>query len=417
MDPDASNFVSAALSENSDLIDAQVLASNTSLQRGLHRGGANPSLPLDDRRNFLINLDNDGFQEVALPAGIAASTVLADVAAAIETAVRALGTTKKKASTPIEAFNAFTCTVEGAGPTRACCSSRAREQWPRPPAPQSSVLVQNAPAEQRRGSLRLGESNGGVSQDALAVRTARHRRHDPAGRQRRRRGGHGGLARLGGERHGAVTTFSNAFRAARQQDRLQPAGGAGRERRRRWWTLGMAYCANRPLQDVFYVGEMADDDTAEDAAAFRTKLTKANSYGAVYFPWVKALDPTGAPSNRSCCRRPDTSPGSTLASTPPAACGKRRLAPRPASTEWSGWPQNSPTCEHGNLNPLGVNVLRRFAVGGYRGVRRPHAVLGPRMEVRPGTSDRDTAARQHLLTASNGRCSSRTTSRCGRSCA
>ena len=58
---------------------------------------------------------------------------------------------------------------------------------------------------------------------------------------------------------------------------------------------GMAYCANRPLQDVFYIGETASHDyTAAEAATFRQQLTTANSYGAVYFPWVKALDPTGA---------------------------------------------------------------------------------------------------------------------------
>src|SRR5213078_4069065 len=58
--------------------------------------------------------------------------------------------------------------------------------------------------------------------------------------------------------------------------------------------LGTAYCANRPLQDVFYIGEMAShDDTPDEAATFRNQLTKANSYGALYFPWVLALDPTG----------------------------------------------------------------------------------------------------------------------------
>ena len=56
--------------------------------------------------------------------------------------------------------------------------------------------------------------------------------------------------------------------------------------------LGMAYCANRPLQDVFYIGEMAShDDTPAEAASFRNSLTIANSYGAVYFPWVKAPGP------------------------------------------------------------------------------------------------------------------------------
>ena len=151
MDPALPNFIVTALNENSNLISAQVLASNTSLQRGLHRGGTSPALPLNERRNFLINLDSDGFQQVALPAGIAASTVLADVAAAIETAVRALGATKKKASTPVEAFNAFTCTVEGAGPTARLVLQSGTGAVAATFSPLSSVRVHERPYQQRRG--------------------------------------------------------------------------------------------------------------------------------------------------------------------------------------------------------------------------------------------------------------------------
>jgi hypothetical protein len=116
MDPNAANYVVNVLSQASTLIDAQVLESNTSLQRGIHRGGLGPAiapgpppLTLGDNRSFQINLDYDGFQLVTLPNTIAGETNLINVAAAIETAVRAL--TKKKASTLDVAFTAFTCAV------------------------------------------------------------------------------------------------------------------------------------------------------------------------------------------------------------------------------------------------------------------------------------------------------------------
>ncbi|NIM15281.1 MAG: hypothetical protein GTO45_25220, partial [Candidatus Aminicenantes bacterium] len=48
---------------------------------------------------------------------------------------------------------------------------------------------------------------------------------------------------------------------------------------------GMNYCSKRPLQDVFYIGEMSsDEDEPTDAKDFRKLLTKPNSYGAVYYP-------------------------------------------------------------------------------------------------------------------------------------
>ncbi|MFZ0711237.1 MAG: hypothetical protein WAM53_14455, partial [Terrimicrobiaceae bacterium] len=110
IDPNDTNFVVNVLTQNSTLIGAQVLAGNTAVQRGIHRGGFAPTLPLGTKLSFQINLDNDGFQQVTLPGGISASIVLADVATAIQTAVVAL--TPKKASTPAGAFTAFTCTVE-----------------------------------------------------------------------------------------------------------------------------------------------------------------------------------------------------------------------------------------------------------------------------------------------------------------
>ena len=36
-----------------------------------------------------------------------------------------------------------------------------------------------------------------------------------------------------------------------------------------------------------------EDDTVHEAQDFMTHITPKNSYGAVYLPWIKMLDPTG----------------------------------------------------------------------------------------------------------------------------
>jgi phage tail sheath protein FI len=57
---------------------------------------------------------------------------------------------------------------------------------------------------------------------------------------------------------------------------------------------GMAYCRNRPLSDCFYVADMPwFYDELSEAKSYRDQINTPNSYGAVYFPWLKMLDPTG----------------------------------------------------------------------------------------------------------------------------
>ena len=85
--------------------------------------------------------------------------------------------------------------------------------------------------------------------------------------------------------------------------------------------------------DCFYVADMtATDDTKEEAQTFVNGLTVKSSYAAVYFPWLKMVDPDGrlARSDRRAAVA-DSSPGCTRASTPAAACGRRRPAPRRTS--------------------------------------------------------------------------------------
>jgi phage tail sheath protein FI len=350
------SFVVNILQQSSTLINAQVLAAKTAVQRGNHRGGLGPTLPLGAKNSFQINLDNDGFQVVTLPAAAAASIVLADVATAIQTAVAAL--VAKKVSTPAAAFTGFTCTVETVG-----AQSRLLLQSGTASAT-SSVRVQAASVNDATSLLKLGAGNGGQSQDGLSVRR-------PANADVIQIGDNAlavpvTAATLGSDGTAAIseTAFSNAFpRLDNVTDfSLLAVPGEGTTAMA---DLGMGYCANRPLQDVFYIAEVAaTDDTPDEAAAFRNKLTTANSYGAVYFPWVKALDPAGVSQQPILLP-----PSGYMAGLYARIDASRGVWKAPAGTEASlngvvGLAVELSDVQQGNLNPIGVNVIRRFAGAG-----------------------------------------------------
>ncbi|MEI9971337.1 MAG: phage tail sheath subtilisin-like domain-containing protein [Ignavibacteriota bacterium] len=356
MDPADPNYFVTILQQNSTLINGQLLAANVALQRGIHRGGFGPLLPLNTRNSFQISLDNDGFQQVTLPAAAAASTVLADVATAIQTAVAAL--TPKKVSTPAAAFTGFTCTVEAvSGQSRLVLQSGSTTAT-------SAVAIQAASANDATALLKLGTGNGGQSEGGLAVRR-------PALADTIQVGDNAvappvTAATLGSDGIAALSelSFSNAFpRLDNVTDfSLLAVPGEGTTVMA---DLGMAYCSNRPLQDVFYIADVGEtDDTADEAIAFRNKLTTANSYGAVYFPWVQALDPSGLSASPVLLP-----PSGYIAGLYARIDASRGVWKAPAGTEASlngvvGLAVELSDVQHGNLNPIGVNVIRRFAGAG-----------------------------------------------------
>lgn len=369
MDPDAPNYVVTVLSQNSDLIDAEVLAGNTSLQRGIHRGGLGPAiapgpppLTLGDNRSFQINLDYDGFQLVTLPNTIAGETNLANVATAIQTAVRAL--TKKKTSTLDVAFTAFTCSVETVAGAQRLVLQSGTNTGAGTENPTSSVRIQNAATNNAATQLKLGAGNGGRSEDARAVRR-------PANADAIQIGDAaiaGPVTAVTAGTDGTATlnelSFSAAFSRLDNKTDFSLLAVPG-ENTTVMVDEGMNYCQKRPLQDVFYVGEMTEtDDTPQEAEAFRQKLTKPNSYGAVYFPWIQALDPSGKSAEPILLP-----PSGYIAGLYARIDASRGVWKAPAGTEASlggavGLAADLTDVQHGNLNPLNVNVIRRFAAAG-----------------------------------------------------
>ena len=128
---------------------------------------------------------------------------------------------------------------------------------------------------------------------------------------------------------------------------------------------GMGYCRNRTLQDVFYIGEMGeDDDQPAEAEAFRQSLTNPNSYGAVYFPWIRALDPAGRSAEPILLP-----PSGYIAGLYARIDASRGVWKAPAGTAATlggavGLAIDLTDIQQGNLNRLNVNCLRRFPSAG-----------------------------------------------------
>jgi Bacteriophage tail sheath protein len=132
-------------------------------------------------------------------------------------------------------------------------------------------------------------------------------------------------------------------------------------------SAGMNYCANRQLSDCFYIGDMESTDvTYVDAVAFRATLTAPNSYGSVYFPWLRMVDLTGVSAE------PLTVPPSGfIAGLYSRIDARRGVWKAPAGTEAIlggavGMAADLGEVQHGDLNnhPLSIAVIRKFPTTG-----------------------------------------------------
>lgn len=362
-DPSAARFVGDVLAQQSQLIDAEMLSANTSAQNGVLMGGAAPNLPLGDSLDFQISLDGDGFQTVKLPATAGTATALADVAAAIQTAVTALQPTKtnRKASASGTAFTGFTCGAEGTGADARLRLTSGTS------SPTSSVRVEQATANDAAKALKLGPGRGSWFQDGAAPRRPMNADTVEVGDA----AAGGAVVSAdpgtdGDELSHPMTpkTYSDSFQALDTVTdfSLLAVPGVGDPA---MFALGTEYCANRPLKDVFYIGEPPPDKkTVADVQDFRKQLTSANSYGAVYFPWVKALDPTGR--SRDPVLAP---PSGYIAGLYARIDASRGVWKAPAGVEASlngvvGLAVELGDTDHGLLNPVGVDVIRRFPGAG-----------------------------------------------------
>ncbi|HET6393372.1 MAG TPA: phage tail sheath C-terminal domain-containing protein [Blastococcus sp.] len=362
MDTTAPNFVGGVLATQSTLIDATVPGANTSTRNGVHRGGFGPRLPLGNKALLQINIDDDGVREITLPPAATAATDLDEVASAVQTAVRAL--TKLKNSTDATAYSAFACTAEQVdGKTRLALASGTAGVG-------SSVVVRTGGPTDASGQLGLGVANGGRSENGIAVRRPVTAAVVQLGDAVKEPPVTAAAPGVDGKADLTEASFTTAFARLDRLTDFSLLAVPGEvavpgDENRKMIDLGMEYCANRPLQDVFFIGEMAShDDTVDDAQTFRNKLNTANSYGALYFPWVTGSDPTGR--SRTPVSLP---PSGYIAGMYARTDATRGVWKAPAGVAASlngisGLTVELDDVEHGVLNPAGIDVIRRFPGAG-----------------------------------------------------
>jgi len=348
MDSAAKNFVGNVIAANSRLIRITV-STNDTAEKGTSVSGANPATTLQaNQLKMMINVNGDGPQLIKL----ADSPITGgnEIAAAIRTAVQAL--TPLRSTTDKDALMKFAATFSPSPGGYTLTSGVGGKS--------SSVEVSNAPADNAATSLNLGKTNGGAEQTGAAVLR-------PAS----------GTYNVGDStKGGAVIDVTPGSDGATPQDpdymngfslldrvrdvNLVAVPGSGTKA---MVDFGVNYCRQRT--DCFFIGDMDKfEDTKEAAQNFVNGLTVKSSYGAVYFPWLRATDPTGV--SPEPIKLP---PSGYVAGLYARIDAKRGVWKAPAGTEANiggavGLLSEISDAEQDTLNPLGVNVIRKFPASG-----------------------------------------------------
>ena len=128
------------------------------------------------------------------------------------------------------------------------------------------------------------------------------------------------------------------------------------------------YCANRPLHDMFVIGDCAapTPNKLEDIAGVKQLAVDANKsgMGALYYPWVRARDPSGESSVPV-----ELPPSGFLAGIYARTDRDRGVWKAPAGVESIlhgavGLAHDLTDEQQGPLNIDGINVLRKFNTTG-----------------------------------------------------
>lgn len=325
-----------------------------------------------EQTKLRININGDGYQEIDLQAAVDEATVpvanlstAANVASAIQAVVAGQGDLpglqKRLVSTPSNAiFTSFT----------ASQVANVLTLTSGVPGVISSVQVMSASNinEDISWALKLGKSNNGTEVFGSAIL-------QPVVNASYLVGSHtlpdnfvdsviagdDGTPLIASD-----TEFTDAFSSLDNIDDVSLLAVPGRGSLH-VVNEGMNYCANRSLSDCFFIGDMApDDDEVPEAQAFAGGISPKNSYGAVYMPWLLALDPTNV--------SPDpipVPPSGYVAGKYAKTDANRGVWKAPAGIETalagaSGLVANLTDVEHGNLNvdPYNVNVIRQFKSAG-----------------------------------------------------
>jgi uncharacterized protein len=372
MDPAAPSYVERVVNSRSLYIRIAVNDVNPNRIRGYSESGVievDGATPLlgDNERQFRININGDGARTVDLTEALDGEDLTDPdaIREAIEEVVQAM--TPLRESTDAQAYSEVTVTfaeVEG-GPDGVLRITAGGAEHPA-----SSVVVQDAtdPLVNAAGALRLGRQRGGTEVRGSAAL----RPQDTAAEDFYFLGDDTVEAPVSAVEAGTNGTtpqdfhFIEAFSSLDtiRDVSLIAAPGLGSTD---LVDGAMNYCAGRTLSDCFFIGDMDIGDTDYEAAIeFRDELNNPNSYGAVYFPWLYMLDPTGRSSE------PITAPPSGfVAGLYGRTDARRGVWKAPAGTEAIlagavGMVATLNEVQHGDLNnhPKSVSVIRKFPTTG-----------------------------------------------------
>jgi hypothetical protein len=369
----ARNFVETVTSA-SKYIRVTVNRQNSNVTAGTSRGAAAPKplqgpeqqLPAIVKTQFQININDDGYQTVELKTAVGSGAgqvpdlrSAENIAAAIAFVVTRL--TRLRSSTDPKAFATFTCQVDG---NVLLLTSGA-------PGLSSSVHV--APAsnsdQDASGLLCLGQLHGG--RETLGASVTRPRNNPPGTPSYLVGDNPENTAEVATVQKGSdgdpITTdqpYIDAFRTLDDKEdvSLLAVPGIGSPA---LVGAGMNYCEKRSLSDCFFIGDMSQDyDTIEEAKSFRDLITPKNSYGAIYVPWVRMLDPTGRTAEPIL-----VPPSGFVAGLYARTDGGIGVWKAPAGTSTAlggavGLAVQFTDVQQGVLNPLNINVIRQFAASG-----------------------------------------------------
>ena len=312
------------------------------------------SLPAGNHR-FVIVVNGDGPHEVNI-AGAAAD------GDAIATAIQgAVSTITPKRATNLPAFATFTCGYEKAGsaanPSLLLTSGKAGTG--------SFVRVSNATTDNVATLLKLGLTGGGREITGTAVLR-------PANSATPATEYHlgdaleaGNVAKVLPGADGGVPGDAEHKKGLNALDPILDVNivaipGIGSPD---VVATGANYCGLRA--DCFFIGDTnSTDDTVEEAQAFVTALTVKNSYGALYYPWLRMADPTGLSPTPIA-----VPPSGFVAGMYARIDSARGVWKAPAGTEANlggavGLVADTTDAQQDFLNPIGVNVIRQFPASG-----------------------------------------------------
>lgn len=291
MDSQDSNYIENAINGRSLYISVKVLPG--SLSQGFSESGTidvdGGPLLNDGQRIFRININDDGEQDVDLTAALDGGDllVLETIRAAMETAIRAI--LRLRESSPFNSYSRATVTIVDGTRLRITAGGAASLD--------SKVEVFNAGNSDQNaaGALMLGSGNGGINVSGLAQRSPADTPVDDyyfLGDD----SVEGSVSAVTAGENGPEPQTTHYEQALSLLDTVRDVSliavpGIGDPALA---DAGMAYCRNRQLSDCFFIADMEEsDDELDEAFAYRDLINVPNSYGAVYFPWLMMLDPTG----------------------------------------------------------------------------------------------------------------------------